>query len=179
MEVSDPNFLVAAPKKPRTEKQKIATENALKKLQERREGLQKEKEEKKKLMTQTEHKPAEPVVLPTKIKASHKKKKVDYMTKDDMNGFMSRVESLMSSQKAVAVQQGKAEKVAAEAEAEAEVEESSSEEEVVAPKKATSVAKVPKVREVATTLLPNPVPKMLRERPPLTGHALLDNLFFY
>ena len=160
VEISDPSFLVKPPKKPRTEKQKVATENALKKLQERRLLLAKEKaekdEEKRKLTAQTNHTDLESVQVPHIVKPrSHKPKKPDYFTKDDMNQFMGRIESLLTK-----TSEPKIESPVAPLDP--------------PPENPVEIPK-PRVKEPAQPRIPRSEPTLNS----LTGHALLDKLFFH
>ena len=160
LEISDPNFLVKPPKKPRTEKQKIATENALKKLQERRLLLAKEKaekdEEKKKLMAETEKHELKDVEVPRIVKPrSHKAKKPDYFTKDDMTQFMGRIESLLTKT------------------AEPKVESP------IAPLDSPPENPVEVPRPIQQKQTQSRIPRTENTMNSLTGHALLDKLFFH
>ena len=117
-------------------------------------------------MAETEKHELKDVEVPRIVKPrSHKAKKPDYFTKDDMTQFMGRIESLLSK--------GSEDKQ---------------------PSLDPTPQKSVKADGPPPVLLPSPVPhgihneleglmrsqrKPVQQQGPLTGHALLDKLFFH
>jgi hypothetical protein len=118
-------------------------------------------------MAETEKHELKDVEVPRIVKPrSHKAKKPDYFTKDEMNQFMGRIESLLSKS-------GEDKQPSLDP----------------PPQKSVKTEDGP-----PPVLLPSPVPhgihnelggvmrpqrKAVQQQGPLTGHALLDKLFFH